>query len=264
VGVEGISMMPTLLNGDRVFVPKYETWLVRFGLLHWKPGEIVIVRPPAGTPNAYARFPVLGFPFRAYFIKRIVATPGDTLSIRQGQLYVNGVRVNENFLFRQLPQVASEVGRPFDPTNPTYATDYDFPGVCTQGGREVGIITQQGYFPLSQLPSYLKTMASMIEPPSSADPPYPVNEGFGLGLAQAPGVSCVIGTLKLRPGYYFVMGDDRTFGGSEDSRTFGPIPLDAIAGRATAVWWPPVVNGKLNWKLLEIPKSFLQLSRPGS
>lgn len=34
------------------------------------------------------------------------------------------------------------------------------------------------------------------------------------------------------------MGDNRTFGGSEDSRTFGPVPTSAIAGRANAVWWP--------------------------
>lgn len=53
----------------------------------------------------------------------------------------------------------------------------------------------------------------------------------------------------MKPGYYFVMGDNRTLGGSEDSRTFGPVPVEAIAGRANFVWWPILVREEGGWRL---------------
>lgn len=37
--------------------------------------------------------------------------------------------------------------------------------------------------------------------------------------------------------HVFVLGDNRT--NSQDSRVFGPVPVDDIVGRAIAVVWPP-------------------------
>jgi signal peptidase I len=74
------------------------------------------------------------------------------------------------------------------------------------------------------------------------------------------GEACEVGRIKLKPGYYFVMGDNRTLGGSEDSRTFGPVPVEAIAGRANYVWWPPFVREekglKLNLRPLTPPPAY--------
>ena len=44
------------------------------------------------------------------------------------------------------------------------------------------------------------------------------------------------GPVKIPPGEYYVMGDNRT--DSEDSRFFGPIPRSLIVGRAEFVAWP--------------------------
>ena len=44
------------------------------------------------------------------------------------------------------------------------------------------------------------------------------------------------GPVKIPPGDYYVMGDNRQ--DSEDSRFFGPIPKSLIVGRAVAVVWP--------------------------
>jgi signal peptidase I len=54
------------------------------------------------------------------------------------------------------------------------------------------------------------------------------------------------------------MGDNRqrARGGSEDSRLFGPVPLMAIAGKATAVIWPPRRDGDWNWRALRPPEAF--------
>ncbi|RDI94872.1 signal peptidase I [Meiothermus sp. QL-1] len=227
VGVVGSSMNPTLLNGERVFVPKYETWLVRFGLMQWQRGEVAIVKPPEGTPNAVARFPVLGFEFRAFFIKRIVALPGDEVSLREGVLYVNGQPLNELHITASL--------QPYPDS---------YPVVCYRDGRLTALITQQQVrFTPELLPDYLRPTLEMLVPPSEEE------------LAKSRlGEHCFVGALKLRPGYYFVMGDNRTFGGSEDSRTFGPVPVTAIAGRANAVWWP------LNRiRLLPVPEGFRAL-----
>ena len=80
VGVVGSSMRPTLnggsggsvlqslLTGDRVFIPKYDTWLRRAGVLGPFPrGDIVVVREPANAPTAQER------DRRPFFIKRVIA-----------------------------------------------------------------------------------------------------------------------------------------------------------------------------------------------
>ena len=238
VGVVGQSMYPTLRNGERVLVPKWETWLVRLGFMEWRRGEIAILKPPEGTPFSTARFPVLGFSFRAFFIKRIVAVPGDEVYVDRGVVYVNGKPLAETHITDRITPWPDS-----------------FPGVCYEGGRLTRIVTQQGDFPVELLPAYLRPLKEMLLPPSQET------------LARSElGEVCEVGRIKLKPGYYFVMGDNRTLGGSEDSRTFGPIPVERIAGRASFVWWPVVVREeggfRLNLRARAIPPAYRQ--RPHS
>jgi signal peptidase I len=102
VGVAGSSMEPTLegglgrlpeslLTGDRLFVPKYETWLRRLGVMGtYVRGDIVIAREPAGSPVRRGR--------RDFVFKRVIGVPGDTVEGRSGQLFVNGERLDQSFI----------------------------------------------------------------------------------------------------------------------------------------------------------------------
>lgn len=91
------SMEPTLDIGQRVLVNRFV-----YHLTDPEPGDVVVFHPPAGVGGSD---PECGVPERAdrpcpqanageasdTFIKRIVAGPGDTVSIREGIPVVNGV-----------------------------------------------------------------------------------------------------------------------------------------------------------------------------
>lgn len=75
--VIGVSMEPTLYNGQSILVNR-----LIYNLFSPKNGDIVIFFPN-GNQNAH------------YYVKRVVAVPGETVQIRDGKLYVNGVIYEE-------------------------------------------------------------------------------------------------------------------------------------------------------------------------
>ncbi|HET7445973.1 MAG TPA: signal peptidase I [Solirubrobacterales bacterium] len=156
------SMEPTLDVGQRVLVNRFI-----YDFKDPKIGDIVVFHPPAGADG---NGPECGVhrqnnepcpkPTAAEssqnFIKRIVAGPGDTLSVKEGHPVVNGVE----------------------------KTDEPYTNPC--GG------------------------------------------GYSCNMPT---------TIKIPPGHYFMMGDNR--GASDDSRFWGPVPEDWIIGEAFATYWPP-------------------------
>jgi signal peptidase I len=88
------SMVPTLDPGDRVLVARF-----LYHLTSPARGDIVVFKYPLDT--------------HVVFIKRVIGLPGDTLSLRDGHVYVNGVRRNEPYLLKVN-------GRP-SPTDPAPA-----------------------------------------------------------------------------------------------------------------------------------------------
>lgn len=71
--VVGSSMEPTLYNGQTILVNRFA-----YVLFVPKKGDVVVFLPH-GNENSH------------YYVKRIVAGPGDKVQIRDGKLYVNDV-----------------------------------------------------------------------------------------------------------------------------------------------------------------------------
>lgn len=74
--VDGISMLPTLEDGQRLIVEK-----VSYRFRDPLPGEIVVLNVP-----------------NAQYIKRVIAVGGDIIEARGGQVFVNGVRIDEPYV----------------------------------------------------------------------------------------------------------------------------------------------------------------------
>jgi len=132
--VLGQSMEPNLHTHQRVVIEK-----VTYRFLHGpRRGDIVVIRPSDQEGEDL-------------LIKRVIGLPGETIEVRNGEVYIEGERLDEPWTVR--------------------------PGKSHYSPRTV--------------------------------PPLHV----------------------------FVMGDNR--GASNDSRNFGPVPIDQVMGRAWLSYWPP-------------------------
>jgi signal peptidase I len=81
VKVEGTSMQPELLDQERIFVNKF---VYHFEEIHR--GDIVVFWYPKDPSKS--------------FIKRVLGVPGDVVSVREGQVYINGQLVEERYVPR--------------------------------------------------------------------------------------------------------------------------------------------------------------------
>ncbi len=79
VKVEGTSMMPSLDDQERIFVNKFV-----YRIESIQRGDIVVFRYPRDPSKSY--------------IKRVIGVAGDRIRIEDGQVYVNGKQLDEDYV----------------------------------------------------------------------------------------------------------------------------------------------------------------------
>ncbi len=81
VKVEGTSMMPSLVDQERIFINKF---VYRFGISEINRGDTVVFWYPGDPTKSY--------------IKRIVGMPGDKVQVVEGMVFVNGQPLEEPYV----------------------------------------------------------------------------------------------------------------------------------------------------------------------
>lgn len=90
IRVDGNSMNPTLVNGQRLGVSVYDTKITN----NVQRGDVVICTYPGRT----SKDPLLGIiTTDTCFVKRVVGVPGDTVSRVRGVTYINGSPLDPDY-----------------------------------------------------------------------------------------------------------------------------------------------------------------------
>ena len=88
--IPSTSMYPTLKTRDQIAVEKFSKL---YGLP--KRGDLIVFKPPAALDEAR------GFASSNSLIKRVVATEGDSVEVREGMLYLNDRAVYEPYVLEK-------------------------------------------------------------------------------------------------------------------------------------------------------------------
>jgi signal peptidase I len=84
VKVEGTSMMPSLVDQERIFINKF---VYRFGIGDIHRGDLVVFWFPQDPTKSY--------------IKRVIGLPGDTVEVNNGSVIVNGEVLDEEYVLAE-------------------------------------------------------------------------------------------------------------------------------------------------------------------
>jgi signal peptidase I len=95
--VDGSSMLPGLENGQRLIVSK-----AAYFFSEPQRGDVIIVYPPIDPGKEY--------------VKRLIGLPGDTVEVKDHQVYVNGVALKEPYI-KSAPNYTME---PFEVPSDNY------------------------------------------------------------------------------------------------------------------------------------------------
>jgi signal peptidase I len=214
--VDGPSMEPTLLTGEKLFVARCAyglalPWLSE-ALLMWalpEVGDVVILASPQDPSED--------------LVKRVIGLPGDVIRMVNGTLIINGEPVKRE---RETPRlIPIDINSPCGSEHDPALTDFRVQGADGKGYCKVPIVRET-------LPS--GRTYETVE------------------LGRSPEDN--FGPVRIPAGHVWLMGDNRD--DSADSRVpewqgglGGPVPWENIGGRAEFItfsldgstkWWNPL------------------------
>ena len=113
------SMIPTLIIGDHILVNKFIYGLhlpftdaTVFAMTLPKRGDVIVFKYPEDESKD--------------FIKRVIGEPGDTLEVKDKELYVNGKTLNEPYVIHQDPTIFPKGNQPRDNLGPVTVPAGDY------------------------------------------------------------------------------------------------------------------------------------------
>ncbi|MEG8039540.1 signal peptidase I [Sphingomonas sp. LR60] len=207
------SMLPRLLIGDYLFVSKwnygYSRWSLPWGI-PLIPGRIFASTPTRGDTVVFRS---MG-PDDHDVIKRVIGLPGDTIQMRNGQVFLNGQAIPK--------QRVADFIVPLTPNFPAEKCGAEFQDVDASGQ------------PICRYPRFRETL------PGGRS--YEVLDQGNLPIADDTDV------YTVPAGDVFLMGDNRD--DSADSRFAPPegmgyIPMERIEGKALVTFWS--TDGSAEW-----------------
>lgn len=82
--VKGNSMLPNFVNGQYLLTDK-----LSYQMGEPKRGDVVVFKAPPSEPCAVDE---------CEYIKRVIGVPGDRVMVKDGQVFLNGSKLNQSFL----------------------------------------------------------------------------------------------------------------------------------------------------------------------
>jgi signal peptidase I len=245
VVVPSDSMAPTIFSGEYIMVNKCVPGLRTFSFDSVKKCPLTDRKFRTGKIRRndilvfnypYHRHNVLSFDSKLYYIKRCVAVAGDTFSIENGIYRMHGVsrRLGNYEAQQRLSEADSAIFSPevflcYPQRSPYHWTIKNFvPLYIPRKGDCVPIDTVSIYL-----------YKNLLE--------YETGQKIKINAPNVLLNDSIINNYTFSQNYYFMAGD-RVFD-SGDSRYWGLLPEDHIAGRAMFIWKSidPQID-KIRWK----------------